>query len=74
MVTPGNRTYLRHDVMYLVDTMTEHYKAGRMKAYNIMRTDLAEWVEAVSHLLDSTKDTIPMVDRLVEELRRVNNV
>lgn len=59
--------------MYLVDTMTEHYKEGRMGAYNTMRTDLSEWVEAVSHLLDTTKDTIPVVDRLVEELRRRNN-
>lgn len=70
MSARANQQYLTHDVMCLVDIMVEDYAAGRMFAYNTMREDLAQWVNAVEGLLQATKAAIPLVDRLAEEARR----
>ncbi len=68
MATAENQTYLRHDVMLLVDTMAEHYKEGRMDAYDTMRTDMAEWVDAMQRLMDSANNIVPVLNNVVEQL------
>ena len=69
MNSRANQQYLTHDVMLLVDIMVEDYAAGHMFAYNTMREDLAQWVNAVEGLLQATKAALPLVDRLAEEAR-----
>lgn len=62
-------SYLQHDVMLHVDTMTEHHMAGRMDSYNTMRTDLSEWVDSMVRLKDASEELLPVISNIIKTLR-----
>jgi len=61
--------YLQYDVMAHVDIMVEHHKADNMKAYDTMRTDLAEWVDAMVQLKDASEELLPVISNIIKTLR-----
>ena len=74
MATRANQQYLTHDVMCLVDIMVEDYAAGRTTAYNTLRNDLSEWVDAVEGLLQATIAALPVVEHMADERRSRNSL